>query len=136
MSMSQSESAHCFLPWRQLTLWPLPNEQASCPLSPSRESDSSKRQSRTSSAGVHKPSELVEKIVGVSKNGIRLGEDSPHAKYTDVEIDAVFNLFDEGYSFAAIARMLDMPKSTAWAIVNGRMRSTMVDRWEKRKYKG
>lgn len=120
----------------QLSLWPLPNEQASCPLSPSRESDSSKRQSRTSSAGVHKPSELVEKIVGVSKNGIRLGEDSPHAKYTDVEIDAVFNLFDEGYSFAAIARVLDMPKSTVWAIANGLMRATVVDRWEKRKYKG
>lgn len=88
-----------------------------------------------SSVGVHKPSVTVEKIVGVSRNGIRLGEDSPHAKYTDDEIDAVFGLLEEGFSFGGIARMLDMPKSTVWAIATGRMRSTVVDRWEKRKLK-
>lgn len=51
-------------------------------------------------------------LVAVSLNGIRVGEDSPHAKYTDNEIDSVFRLLDEGYSFADVARMMDMPKST------------------------
>jgi predicted transcriptional regulator len=71
-------------------------------------------------------------LVAVSLNGIRVGEDSPHAKYTDNEIDSVFRLLDEGYSFADVARMMDMPKSTVWAIAKGLMRATVVDRWEKR----
>ena len=119
--------------WQQPDLFPQLLEQERCRQTRSSVRGSSKKQSPRSEQSVHKPSVLVEKIVGVSRNGIRLGEDSPHAKYTDAEIDAVFELFDEGFSFAAIARMLDMPKSTAWAIVSGRMRSTTVDRWEKRK---
>lgn len=71
-------------------------------------------------------------LVAVSLNGIRVGEDSPRAKYTDNEIDSVFRLLDEGYSFADVARMMDMPKSTVWAIAKGLMRATVVDRWEKR----
>lgn len=131
----KSESQKYCPQWSQLDLFPQLLQQERCRLNRLRESKRSKKRSTSRAHSVHKPSVTVEKIVGVSRHGIRLGEDSPHAKYTDVEIDAVFNLFDEGYSFAAIARMLDMPKSTAWAIATGRMRSTVVDRWVKRKLK-
>jgi hypothetical protein len=71
-------------------------------------------------------------MVAVSSNGVRIGEDSPVAKYTDAEIDQVFQLRDEGFSFKAIADMLDMPKSTVWAVAAGLMRGRVVDHWERR----
>lgn len=79
------------------------------------------------------PQNSSDKIIGVSSKGVPVGEYSPRAKYTDKEIDEVFMLRDEGYSFGEIGKMLDMPKQTAWAVYVGRIRARTVDKWKRRK---
>ena len=120
-------------PWLQLDLWPLPECAESSRPTRSKEKRRSKRLSKESRRSVHKPSGERAKLIALSQKGIPVGEDSPHAKYTDSEIDTVFRLLEEGYSNKDIALMMDMPKSTVWAITHGLMRATVVDRWEKRK---
>ena len=114
--------------WWQPDLPGLPPKPKPCQKSQSPASVSSKTPSR-------KPAKSVRvslRMVAVSSNGVRIGEDSPVAKYTDAEIDQVFQLRDEGFSFKAIADMLDMPKSTVWAVAAGLMRGRVVDHWERR----
>ena len=71
--------------------------------------------------------------VAVSKKGIPIGESAARAKYTDKEIGFVFSLREEGMSYSEIARLMDMPRSTCHAIISGKMRAQVVDRWKKRK---
>lgn len=71
-------------------------------------------------------------MIGVSDKGVPVGEYSPRAKYTDHEIDEIFLLREEGYSFGEIGKMLDMPKQTAWAVYVGRIRSCQIARWKRR----
>lgn len=69
----------------------------------------------------------------MSRLGARIGEDAPSAKYTDEEVDRVLAMRAEGMSYREIARIMDIPKSTVWAICRGLLRSAMVDRWVKRR---
>lgn len=115
--------------WWQPDLPGLPPKPKPCQKSQSPASASSKTPSRKLDKSVR----VSLRMVAVSGNGVRIGEDSPVAKYTDAEIDQVFQLRDEGYSFKAIADMLDMPKSTVWAVAVGLMRGRVVDHWERRK---
>lgn len=71
--------------------------------------------------------------VAISKKGIPIGESAARAKYTDKEIGFVFALREEGKSYSEIARLMDMPRSTCHAIICGKMRAQVVDRWKKRK---
>ena len=108
--------------------WQRPSLDLS-PQTASLESESSSRQLPTSESRVRTCSAMV----AVSAKGVPVGEDSPHSKYLDSEIDRVFELLDAGHSYADTARIMDMPKSTVWAIRNGKMRATTTDRWERRK---
>lgn len=83
------------------------------------------------SADRQQPTKHAE-IIGVSEKGIPIGESSPHAKYTDREIDEVFRLRDEeGLSYGEIGRIMDMPRQTAWAIHAGIRRGHVVARFKK-----
>lgn len=71
-------------------------------------------------------------LVAVGRSGKPIGESNPRAKYTDLEVDEVLVLRDEGFGFGTIARLMDMPKSTIWSICIGRTRAQHAVRWKKR----
>lgn len=60
--------------------------------------------------------------VAVNEKGIRIGEDHHNARYSDTEIQHVFEMRDEGKSYGFIATVMDMPKSTVASICNGTRR--------------
>lgn len=65
----------------------------------------------------------------VNENGRRIGEDHPHARYTNAEIGLVLELRSQGESYGGIARKMDMPKATVQAICNGRARCQVAARY-------
>lgn len=107
----------------------------SIPSNPSNENESSSEQSSPlASSHTHTSSDeprplthkRADRIIGVSKKGIAIGEFSPHAKYTDRECDEVFRLREEGLTFREIGKILDMPKPTVWAIYTGKRRGHVI----------
>ncbi|WP_417276401.1 hypothetical protein [Castellaniella sp.] len=66
----------------------------------------------------------------VNENGRRVGEDHPHARYTNAEIDLVLELRGQGAGYGEIARKMDMPKATVQAICNGRSRCQVAARYK------
>lgn len=69
--------------------------------------------------------------VAVNDQGRRIGEDHPNAKYLDDDVERVRAFRSEGYTWARIAEMMDMPKSTVWAICSGLMRATVPARYKR-----
>lgn len=61
-------------------------------------------------------------LVAVGRKNIPIGEDASQAKFLDSDVAQVFALREEGYSFSQIAGIMDMGKSTVWAIVHGHIR--------------
>jgi hypothetical protein len=66
----------------------------------------------------------------VNEGGWRIGEDHPHARYTNAEIDLVLELRSQGAGYGRIAQKLDMPKATVQAICNGRSRCQVAARYK------
>ncbi len=62
------------------------------------------------------------RTVWVNDKGFIVGEDHPRAKYTDADIDAVFELREEGFSLRAIAKKMEMPLRTVRSYLNGSTR--------------
>ena len=128
---SRSESADSYRQWRQTSLFE-PHEQHKSSTTPLTKSAAGGP--NTSSAHAeHRPRLRLTEFVAVSRKGIPIGESSPHARYTDREIGFVFELREQGYPYRQIARIMDMPISTCFAIVHGKMRAQVVDRWKRRK---
>lgn len=75
-------------------------------------------------------------MVPVNETGAALGQYNPNAKWTDAEVRAVLALAAYGMPARAIARKMEMPKSTVWAIVTGRMRDQIPHDWKRRKRRG
>ena len=71
-------------------------------------------------------------LVACNRNGNRLGEFHQNCRYTDHEVDKVLELRDLGYSYRQIARMMEMPISTVYAICQGIIRSELPDHWEEK----
>lgn len=74
-----------------------------------------------------------KRLVRVNATGTPIGEDSHLARYADSEIDMVFRLREEGLSYRKIARMMDMPPSTVWGVINGKFRAALFDHYKVRK---
>ena len=68
-------------------------------------------------------------MVPVGINGISLGQYHHRAIYTDAEIEEVFALADQGMSVTEIARKMEMPRSTVWAVVHGYLRGKTPSGW-------
>lgn len=64
----------------------------------------------------------MRKTLAVNEAGLRVGEDHPRAKYTDGEIAMVHALRDAGWGYRAIAKKLEMPRSTVRNICRGTQR--------------
>lgn len=68
--------------------------------------------------------------IPVGIHGARIGQWHPRAIYADAEIEMVFALRDAGMSLSSIARKLEMPKSTVWAICAGKLRCATPEGWK------
>lgn len=63
--------------------------------------------------------------VSMSDKSARVGESSPHAKYTDVELIHCFDLRLAGLSLREISRKMDIPVRTLRDIFSGNRRAVM-----------
>ena len=76
--------------------------------------------------------------VAVNELGRAVGEDHANAKYLEQDVEAAKRLRAEGYTWARIAEMLDMPVRTVRSYVDGSRRSQsiadfkVVKRWQKK----
>lgn len=76
--------------------------------------------------------------VAVNDLGRAVGEDHANAKYLEQDVEAAKSLRAEGYTWARIAEMLDMPVRTVRSYVDGSRRSQsiadfkVVKRWQKK----
>jgi hypothetical protein len=72
----------------------------------------------------------VRKLVGVGDHGVPVGEDHPHAKLTDREVNKIRDLHEHyGFSYNEIAAMFNVPKPTIAAICTYRRRATSAVDW-------
>jgi predicted acetyltransferase len=73
---------------------------------------------------------MTARTVAVNEAGLRIGEGHQNCKYTDGEIEMVLKLRDEGMGYGAIAKLVEMPKSTVQSICNARRRCQTAARWK------
>jgi len=71
------------------------------------------------------------KLVPVNALGSRIGEDHPNAKWTNEQVDLVFELRDKGWGYKRIVNATGMPKRTVRDICNGRRRCQYADHWKR-----
>ena len=71
-------------------------------------------------------------MVPVGEKGDRLGQYHHRAVWTDAEIESVFALADQGMTVSEIARKMEMPRSTVWAVVHGYLRGKTPSGWRRR----
>lgn len=64
----------------------------------------------------------MQKSTSTTASAVKRGEDHPHARYTDREVDMVRGLREAGWSYGEIARKMDMPRPTVAHICQGRRR--------------
>lgn len=116
------------------TAWsPLQEKLEACRKEALRESASLRMQSWQSKLDGRDSSRIERVPVGL--HGARMGQWHPRALYADAEIEMVFALRDEGLSISAIARKLEMPRSTVGAIVSGRLRCATPEGWKLKEVK-
>ena len=120
-------------PW----LFPeLRNWQPPCPLSPLPESSPSNELSKKSEPSTPSISVTMQDVlVSIGDSGRPVGESAPNAKYTDAEIDMVFELRNQGYFYREISEMMDMPVRTIRTVLDGSRRNKHVVGWKKLKRK-
>ena len=75
-------------------------------------------------------------MVPVGVKGDSLGQYHHRAIYTDAEIEEVFFLWDQEMTVAQIARKMEMPRSTVWAICHGKLRGKTPEGWSRRHVRG
>jgi hypothetical protein len=63
------------------------------------------------------------KMVAVNDKGQRIGEGHPRAVLSDIEVDVVLELRDEGWSFGQLALHMDVSKSCIAKICWGERRA-------------
>lgn len=61
--------------------------------------------------------------VAINENGARIGEAHPRAKFTDADVDLLFELVDQGMTSAQIAAKLEMSLDTVKKIRCGQRRA-------------
>lgn len=67
-----------------------------------------------------------------NRAGRRIGESHANCRYTDHEVSLVLQLRGEGVAYRQIARLMDMPLSTVYAVCTGVIRAEIPDHWERR----
>lgn len=90
------------------------------PLSEPRKRPDVSRQTPSSESGSSSALSLASR--STIPNSSARGEFAPGAKYTDHEVDLVFQLRADGLSGNQIAKIMEMPRSTVYAILKGDLR--------------
>lgn len=72
-------------------------------------------------------------MVPVNARGTALGQYNHRSKYSDREVSQVIEMYESGFAIFEVARTMEMPKSTVWAIVHGLIRSQVPVDWKRRK---
>lgn len=126
-----------FCPDQQPWLFPeLRSWQQTSQLNPLPESLLSNVSSKKSELNTQNTSVTMhEVLVSIGDSGRPVGESAPNAKYTDAEIDMVFELRNQGYFYREISEMMDMPVRTIRTVLDGSRRNKHVVGWKKLKRK-
>ena len=119
-----SESQDCY----QITsLWLFPElqswpENSRSALSQEQELFETQRKKRRSNA--HRHFEMT--MVAVNDNGRPVGEDHKNAKYLNEDVERAISLRMQGFTYARISQMLDMPIRTIRCYVKGIRRNQSI----------
>lgn len=66
------------------------------------------------------------RLVAVNERGLAIGQDHPRAVLSDHEVGLVLELRDQGFSYAWIARKMEVHKQTVAKICTGQRRCQTV----------
>ena len=137
MTKTKSPTLQNSCPDRQPWLFPeLRNLQPPCPLNPLPENSPSNELLKKSEQSTPNTSDTMQSVlVSIGDSGRPVGESAPNAKYTDAEIDMVFELRNQGYFYREISEMMDMPIRTIRTVLDGSRRSKHVVGWKTLKRK-
>lgn len=72
---------------------------------------------------------LKRRMVPLNDIGRRIGEAHPRAKLTDAQVDQVWALREQGWSYNRIAKEFKVSKGCIWKILDGRRRGQWAARW-------
>lgn len=75
-------------------------------------------------------SKNLRRVVGVNGSGRRIGEDHPCAVYSDTDVDHVFELREEGFSYKSIADMLECSRTWVRKVLSGELRNQTADHFK------
>lgn len=67
--------------------------------------------------------------VAVNELNIPIGEDHPKTRHADAKVEQVLRMRSQGAGYGAIAKALEMPRSTVRDICNGRLRCQVAARY-------
>ena len=71
------------------------------------------------------------RVIGVNASGHPVGEDHHGAVLTDVEVDWMRELYEEGFvGYRALAKWFGVPRDTVVAICKYRRRATLPDKYK------
>lgn len=73
---------------------------------------------------------MAARTVAVNERGLRIGEDHPHAKLANREVDLLLTLREEGWTYTQLAAKFEISKSQARNICKGRKRCQMPADWK------
>jgi len=68
----------------------------------------------------------VQKIVAIGENGLRIGEDHPHAKLSNHDVDRLLELREEGWGYTRLSQVFEISRRSVRDICAGRRRCGTV----------
>jgi hypothetical protein len=72
---------------------------------------------------------VKKRTVAVNEAGHIIGEFHPRAVLTDHEIDLMFELREQGFSYGWLAVKFEITKGACWKIIQGLRRGHVAARW-------
>jgi hypothetical protein len=63
------------------------------------------------------------RFIPINEHGNRIGQHHHRARYTDAEVSLAIDLYEDGFSVASVARMMEIPRTTINDYVLGRRRA-------------
>lgn len=73
----------------------------------------------------------IIRYVATNDRGLRIGEDHPNAKLSNVQIDELLNMREEGASYTELAKRFGVCKSAVRHYCNGARRCQWPASWKK-----
>lgn len=74
---------------------------------------------------------MTPRMIGVNERGLRVGQDHQRAKLTDHDVELMRQMREEGSTYAALATMFEVSKSTAYGICHHMKRNQAPSRFKR-----